>query len=68
MGEVIQVRICHIAPLDERVPPPTEGGAMLRGKITRWHERAPVTELIKQWAGERYRYRVFDGAHRVRAG
>lgn len=30
-------------------------------------ERAPAIYLIQQRRGNQYRYRIFDGAHRVRA-
>jgi len=40
--------------------------ALLHCHAARWQKKAPPIWLIRQH-NKRYRYRIFDGAHRVRA-
>jgi uncharacterized ParB-like nuclease family protein len=59
----MRIRLDCIAPLACNQPDDVRRYvAMLRAG-----KKAPAIQLIKQRRGSKYRYRIFDGAHRLRA-
>jgi uncharacterized ParB-like nuclease family protein len=59
----MRIRVDSIAPLACSKPDD------VRRYVTmlRAGQKAPAISIIKQRRGSKYRYRIFDGAHRVRA-